>query len=84
MFQRQKKTSWRGPNNPTTAVALSIYSENIPSHKTHLLCKPTQVALTPDDLVVSVHACGGLTDRVLDRAPKFDSLQGINKDITAS
>lgn len=27
-----------------------------------------QVALTPDDLVVSVHACGGLTDRVLDRA----------------
>jgi hypothetical protein len=27
-----------------------------------------QVVLTPDDLVVSVHACGGLTDRVLDRA----------------
>jgi len=27
-----------------------------------------EVALTPDDLVVSVHACGGLTDRVLDRA----------------
>jgi len=27
-----------------------------------------QVALTPEDLVVSVHACGGLTDRVLDRA----------------
>lgn len=27
-----------------------------------------QVALTPDDLIVSVHACGELTDRVLDRA----------------
>jgi SAM-dependent methyltransferase len=27
-----------------------------------------EVPLTPDDLVVSVHACGGLTDRVLDRA----------------
>ena len=27
-----------------------------------------QIALTPDDLVVSVHACGGLTDRVLDKA----------------
>lgn len=27
-----------------------------------------QVVLTPDDLVVSVHACGGLTDRVLDQA----------------
>lgn len=27
-----------------------------------------QVALTPDDLIVSVHACGGLTDRVLDLA----------------
>lgn len=26
------------------------------------------VALGPDDLVVSVHACGGLTDRVLDLA----------------
>jgi len=26
------------------------------------------VALTADDLVVSVHACGGLTDRVIDRA----------------
>jgi hypothetical protein len=25
-------------------------------------------ALAPDDVVVSVHACGGLTDRVLDRA----------------
>lgn len=30
--------------------------------------KIEQVALTPDDLVVSVHACGGLTDLVLDRA----------------
>ena len=28
------------------------------------------IALTPDDLVVSVHACGVLTDRVLDRALK--------------
>lgn len=27
-----------------------------------------EIALTPNDLVVSVHACGGLTDRVLDRA----------------
>lgn len=27
-----------------------------------------QIPLTPDDLVVSVHACGGLTDLVLDRA----------------
>lgn len=27
-----------------------------------------QIALTPDDLVVSAHACGGLTDLVLDRA----------------
>jgi SAM-dependent methyltransferase len=27
-----------------------------------------EVPLYPDDLVVSVHACGGLTDRVLDRA----------------
>jgi len=27
-----------------------------------------EIALTRDDLVVSVHACGGLTDRVLDRA----------------
>jgi SAM-dependent methyltransferase len=27
-----------------------------------------QVAIAPDDLVVSVHACGALTDRVLDRA----------------
>ena len=27
-----------------------------------------QVMLTPEDLVVSVHACGGLTDRVLDQA----------------
>lgn len=27
-----------------------------------------QIALTPDDLVVSVHACGGLTDLVLDKA----------------
>ena len=27
-----------------------------------------QVLLTPDDLVVSVHACGGLTDLVLERA----------------
>lgn len=27
-----------------------------------------QVQLAPDDLVVSVHACGELTDRVLDRA----------------
>lgn len=27
-----------------------------------------QVVLTPDDLVVSVHACGGLTDRVLEQA----------------
>jgi hypothetical protein len=26
------------------------------------------VALTKDDLVVSIHACGALTDRVLDRA----------------
>lgn len=26
------------------------------------------VALTADDLVVSVHACGGLTDRVIDQA----------------
>jgi hypothetical protein len=26
------------------------------------------IALTPDDLVVSVHACGSLTDLVLDRA----------------
>ena len=26
------------------------------------------VALTPDDLVVSAHACGGLTDLVLERA----------------
>jgi hypothetical protein len=25
-------------------------------------------ALTPDDLVVAVHACGALTDRVIDRA----------------
>jgi hypothetical protein len=27
-----------------------------------------QVALAPDDLIVSVHACGGLTDLILDRA----------------
>lgn len=27
-----------------------------------------QIALSPNDLIVSVHACGGLTDRVLDRA----------------
>lgn len=27
-----------------------------------------QIALAPDDLIVSVHACGGLTDLVLDRA----------------
>lgn len=27
-----------------------------------------RVAIGPDDLVVSVHACGGLTDLVLDRA----------------
>ena len=27
-----------------------------------------EVALTADDLVVSVHACGALTDRVIDRA----------------
>ena len=27
-----------------------------------------QIALAPDDLVVSVHACGGLTDLVLERA----------------
>lgn len=27
-----------------------------------------QVELSPDDLVVSVHACGSLTDLVLDRA----------------
>lgn len=27
-----------------------------------------EVAVMPDDLVVSVHACGALTDRVLDRA----------------
>jgi len=27
-----------------------------------------QVVLAPDDLVVSVHACGALTDRVLDKA----------------
>lgn len=27
-----------------------------------------EVALTADDLVVSVHACGGLTDRVMDLA----------------
>jgi len=27
-----------------------------------------EIALTRDDLLVSVHACGGLTDRVLDRA----------------
>jgi hypothetical protein len=27
-----------------------------------------QVVLAPDDLVVSVHACGELTDRVLDKA----------------
>jgi SAM-dependent methyltransferase len=26
------------------------------------------IGLTPDDLVVSAHACGSLTDRVLDRA----------------
>jgi SAM-dependent methyltransferase len=31
-------------------------------------CNIEQIALTPDDLVVSVHACGGLTDLVLDRA----------------
>jgi SAM-dependent methyltransferase len=30
--------------------------------------KVEQVALYPDDLIVSVHACGGLTDLVLDRA----------------
>ena len=30
--------------------------------------KIEQIALTPDDLVVSVHACGGLTDLVLGRA----------------
>jgi SAM-dependent methyltransferase len=29
-----------------------------------------QVVLTPDDLIVSVHACGGLTDLVLERALK--------------
>lgn len=29
--------------------------------------KIEQVALTPNDLVVSVHACGGLTDLVLER-----------------
>ncbi len=27
-----------------------------------------EFALHPDDLVVSVHACGGLTDRILQRA----------------
>jgi len=27
-----------------------------------------QIGLAPDDLVVSAHACGGLTDRVLERA----------------
>jgi hypothetical protein len=30
--------------------------------------KIEEVVLTPDDLVVSVHACGGLTDLVLERA----------------
>ncbi len=28
------------------------------------------VALTPEDVVVSCHACGGLTDQVLDRAAR--------------
>jgi len=31
-------------------------------------CSIEQIALTPEDLVVSVHACGGLTDLVLDKA----------------
>lgn len=30
--------------------------------------KIEQIVLTPEDLVVSVHACGGLTDLVLDKA----------------
>jgi hypothetical protein len=29
-----------------------------------------EISLTSTDLVVSVHACGGLTDRVLDRATR--------------
>ncbi|HBG04626.1 MAG: methyltransferase domain-containing protein [Geobacteraceae bacterium GWC2_58_44] len=31
-------------------------------------CDLEQVPLRPDDIVVSVHACGGLTDLVLERA----------------
>ena len=29
---------------------------------------PDDVTIEPDDVVVSCHACGGLTDRILDRA----------------
>ena len=35
---------------------------------TYLEKRISEVDLTPDSLAVSVHACGGLTDQVLDRA----------------
>jgi len=37
----------------------------------HLVASPLEaIAITPDDLVVSSHACGTLTDQIIDRAVK--------------
>lgn len=34
----------------------------------YLTCRVEDIDLTPDDLVVSVHACGRLTDRIIEAA----------------
>jgi hypothetical protein len=40
-------------------------------NRVHFMGKPLQaIELLPDDLVLSVHACGELTDLVIDRAAK--------------
>ncbi len=61
-----------GRQFPPSATALSTVLTSawprLQGRISYLQADMGGIALAPDDLVVSVHACGGLTDLVLDRA----------------
>lgn len=52
----------------TLATALQAEWPQLAGQLRFVQASIEQIALTPDDLVVSAHACGRLTDRILDRA----------------
>lgn len=58
----------RVPSAVPLAEALCARWPRLAGRVAHLVGDLTSVPLAPGDLVVSVHACGALSDRVLERA----------------